>query len=263
MLSKGEQLPWVKRARERGGSVFEATPFIDADGTSALALDWLAPGGSWASLGKVARVQDIRLKSPQCEGSLRELAGARPGTRLDLSDAFGTQPIPVAREHRPGFVISTHIAAEAPRYRASLFMFARLLDERAGSGTVHLNAKKRVALSPSRSREAMAEFDVSGLASLRLEPRIDNLFGSCLQRSDTGVVGVRLSLDGRPVAPRFIVDRQYTDGLDLQVNGSHRLRIEVDQGNATPDCDYFALGFSSIVAAPADTSAPADVGALD
>jgi hypothetical protein len=263
MLSKGDQLPWLKRARERGGSIFEATPFIDADGSSALALDWLAPGGGWASLGKVSRVQDIRLKSPQCEASLRALADARPGTRLDLSDAFGTQSIPVTREHRPGFVTSSHIAPEAPPYRASLFMFARLREERAGAGTVHINARKRVALSPSRSSEAVAEFDVSGLTSLRLEPRIDNLFGSCLQRSETGIVGVRLSLDGHPVAPRFIVDRHYADGLDVQVNGSQRLRVEVDQGNGTPDCDYFAMGFSHIVAASADNAGPADLGALD
>ncbi|WP_424682098.1 sulfatase-like hydrolase/transferase [Frateuria sp. YIM B11624] len=263
LLSKGQQVPWLKRARERGGSIFEATPFIDADGTSALALNWLAPGGGWASLGKVARVQDIRLQSPQCEHKLRALASARPGTRLDFSDVFGTAAIPAARERRPGFVTSSHIAVGAPPVRASVFMFARLLDERAGTGTVHLNAKKRVALSPSRNREAMAEFDVSGLASLRLEPRIDNLFGRCLQRSDTGVVGVRVSLDGRPVEPRFIVDRQYAGGLDVQVNGGHRLRVEVDHGNATPDCDYFAMGFSSIVTATADATAPTDMEALD
>jgi phosphoglycerol transferase MdoB-like AlkP superfamily enzyme len=262
ILSKGAQLPWIQRAHGRGASVFEATPFIDDDGKEALALDWLAPGGGWASLGKVDRVQDIRLRSPQCERRLRTLAQADPGVRQDFSGAFGTAAIPAGRERRPGFVISSRIAAAAPPARASTFMFARLLREQPGSGSVHLNARRRIALAPAHDRLAMAEFDVSGLASLSLVPRIDNLLGKCLTRSDTGIVGVHLSLDDVPVMPRFVVDRDYGKVLDLPIHGGHRLRIEVDEGNATTDCDYFAIGFSDIVAAH-DEPAAAGAGAMD
>ncbi|MGN2252862.1 hypothetical protein ACFWZ4_05765 [Frateuria sp. GZRe12] len=263
ILSKGAQLPWIQRAHGNGASVFEATPFVDDDGKEALALDWLAPGGGWASLGKVDRVQDIRLRSPQCERLLRSLAKADPELRQDFSDAFGTVAIPAGRERRPGFVISSRIAPAAPPARASTFMFARLLRERSGSGSVHLNARRRITLAPSRDHVAMAEFDVTGLASMSLVPRIDNLLGRCLARNDTGVVGVHLLLDDVPVMPRFVVDRDYGKVLDLPIHGGRRLRIEVDKGNATTDCDYFALGFSDIVAAHDDEPTAAGVGAMD
>jgi hypothetical protein len=228
------------------GNVFQATPFLDARGSRRLALDWLAPDGAWASLGSVRRVQDIRLETPQCHSLLQTLEAATPGTRLDFSAVFGLPSIPANLEQRPGYVMSD-TPPRGPAADLAAFMYARLTSESPGYGSVHVNRMKRITLMPSRTRRATAEFDVAGLARLELVPRIDNLMGSCLRRTDTGIVGVQLSLDGKPLMPRFVVDRDFSQAITVDTRGYRKLKVEVDDGNATPDCDYFAAGFSDVV----------------
>lgn len=256
ILPRGEERQWIERALANKGSVFQATPFLDARGSQRLALDWLAPDGAWASLGSVARVQDIRLHTPQCRSLLQTLEAATPGTRLDFSEVLGLPSIPASLERRPGYVVS-----DAPPDGASAdlaaFMYSRLTSESPGYGSVHVDRMKRITLMPSRKRQAMAVFDVSRLASLELVPRIDNLMGSCLRRTDTGIVGVQLSLDGKPVMPRFIVDRNFSQAITVDTRGHHELEVEVDDGNDTPDCDYFATGFSNVVPEMQATAASA------
>jgi hypothetical protein len=247
MLPRGEEHGWIERALANQGSVFQVTPFLDAQGSRQLALDWLAPDGAWASLGSVRRVQDIRLATPQCRSLLQTLEAATPGTRLDFSAVFGLPSIPAHLEQRPGYVMS-ETPPRGPSADLAAFMYSRLTSESPGYGSVHVNRMKRITLMPSRTRQATAEFDVTGLARLELVPRIDNLMGSCLRRTDTGIVGVQLSLDGKPVMPRFLVDRDFSQAITVDTRGHHRLKVEVDKGNATPDCDYFATGFSGVVA---------------
>lgn len=62
----------------------------------------LAPGGAWASLGMVSRIQDFNLHSPQRHTLSRELHGAAAATRLDFSEEFGNAPLPPGTDHRPG-----------------------------------------------------------------------------------------------------------------------------------------------------------------
>ncbi len=47
--------------------------------------------------------------------------------------------------------------------------------------------------------------------------------------------------------------------MTLDVSGARRLRVEVDQGNGTTNCDWFSIGFPAL----ALKSGAADVGAGD
>lgn len=247
IFPRGEEHGWIERAQSSKGSVFQVTPFLDEQGGRRLALDWMAPDGAWASLGSVAKLRDIRLHTPQCRSLLQALEAATPGTRLDFSQVLGLPSIPADRERRPGYVVSDVPPSDDKAGNLSTFMFSRLMVEEPGYGSVHVNRMKRITIMPSRARQAVAEFDLAGLASVELQPRIDNLMGSCLRHTEAGVVGVQMSLDGKAVMPRFLVDRNFRQTIALDARGHRRLRIEVDEGNATPDCDYFALGFSGVV----------------
>ncbi|HET6546155.1 MAG TPA: sulfatase-like hydrolase/transferase [Rhodanobacteraceae bacterium] len=246
MLVAGNQDRWLGIAREQARNVFLAAPFRDDAGRRLLALDWLAPNGAWASLGAVADVQAIDLHSPRCRALLRRIDAAKSGERLDFSAAFATVLVPASQEPRPGLVRTANIPAGATPEVNAMFMFARIVARQTGLGTFRITRKRRIFMHPSADHAASAVFDLSGIANLTLAPRINPLLGSCITRHDTGVVGVRISLAGRPVLPRFMVDRDYAQTLPIATHGATRLRVDVDDGNGTADCDWFALGFPAI-----------------
>ncbi len=260
ILVAGNQDRWLEIARKQGRSVFLAAPFTDRAGRRMIALDWLAASGAWASLGAVADLHALDLHSFECDTLLRSLERAGPDTRLDFSAAFGTTPVPAARERHPAVVSTAKVPVDALPERNAMFMFARIAAQRIGFGPFRITRKNRIFMHPVNDHAAWADFDVSGIADITLAPGINPLLGSCLTRNDTGIVGVRLSLDGHALLPRFVVDRNYAKRVPVHVAGATRLRVEVDDGNGTVDCDWFSLGFPRI-AAVAPAAAPAAAGA--
>lgn len=246
LMKRGNQSRWVAKAIDSGRSVFKATPFWNDAGQRRLALDWLAPSGAWASLGVVTGGGSIQLASPQCDAMLDALAAAKPGERLDFSEAFGLPSIPAAREPRPGAVRMHALPAHASSLTRAVFMFNNISARKRAYGDIQLTHERRILLQPSPHQTAWIEFDVSHLASLALAPQINPLMGSCKTRSDTGIVGFSASLDGKPVIPRFILDRDYHKVVTLDTRGAETLRISVDKGNDTTACDWFAIGFPHI-----------------
>ncbi|MGA9421717.1 MAG: sulfatase-like hydrolase/transferase [Rhodanobacteraceae bacterium] len=267
MLVAGNQGHWLDIARAQGRDVFLAAPF--RDGTRRLlALDWLAPNGAWASLGAVADVQAIDLSSPQCRSLLQTLKRAKSGTRLDFSAAFATAPVAAERERQPGIVSTAVVPANATPENNAMFMFSRIDAEQSGLSPFRITHQSRIFMHPVADRTTWAEFDVSDIAEVTLAPQINPLLGSCATRADTGIVGVHLSLDGRSLSPRFVVDRNYAKTLPIKVDGAAHLRIDIDDGNGTEACDWFALGFprivgaSTVLAARSATSASHRVSAV-
>ncbi|MGA9342281.1 MAG: hypothetical protein WBV61_08100, partial [Rhodanobacteraceae bacterium] len=172
-----------------------------------MSLDWLSLDGAWASLGAVADVKAIDLHSPQCHALLQTLRSARPGTCLDFSSAFAAAAVRAGRERVPGMVRTMNAAENATPEANARFMFARIVPSQIGSSPFRITRKSRIFMHPLSHHMIRAEFDLSGIANLTLAPQINPLRGSCATRRDTGIVGVRLSIDGRPLGPRFIVDR--------------------------------------------------------
>ena len=236
----------MTQAREQGKDVLLAMPFWRADGRRMLALKWLAPSGAWASLGTVGRIQDLNLHSPQCHALSRELHRAAPASRLDFSENFGNEALPSATDHRPSEQPSAAMPAGQSADGNAMFMYQRIVARQGGDLTLGISPAGYVFMPPAHDRTNWVEFDVTGLRTLTLTPRINPLNAWCKARTDTGVVGVRVSLDGALVQPRFIVDRNHVRPVVLDIGKSRRLRVEVDEGNGTPYCDWFALGFPSV-----------------
>jgi hypothetical protein len=253
VMIAGNEDRWLDKARKEGRSVFLAAPFRDAGGAKHLALDWLAPGGAWASLGAVPDVQAIKLASPRCGTLLDRVARATPGARLDFGRAFATVPVPAADERRPGRVAVAAVPADGTPETNAMFMYARIEAGRSGLSPFRITEDRRIFMHPVSDRDTWAEFDVSGIAALDLAPRINPLRGGCSTREDTGVIGLWVSLDGKPVGTRIVVNRDYQGIVPVAVNGARRLRIDIDDGNGTEACDWFSLGFPVLagIAAPA------------
>jgi hypothetical protein len=71
---------------------------------------------------------------------------------------------------------------------------------------------------------------------------------------EAGVVGLTVMMDGKPVVPRFIVDRTYKDKLSIATQGGRTLRIEVDKGNDVTWCDWFSVGVDKLEGASVPTA---------
>ncbi|HET6632467.1 MAG TPA: sulfatase-like hydrolase/transferase [Rhodanobacteraceae bacterium] len=260
LMLRGSEGKWVARAGIQGRSVFKATPFWNDAGERRLALDWIAPGGAWASLGQVRSGGDIELRSRQCGAMLSALAKARPGQRLDFSKAFGLASVPAAREPAPGVVRMRALPAGSSSSINAAFMYDNIVQRQRAYGPIEINRGDRILMQPDNQKPVWADFDVSHVASLTLAPMINPLVGSCRTRDDTGIVGVTVSLDGTPVTPRFVVDRNPHQPLTIDTRGATRLRVSVDNGNGKMDCDWFSVAFPRLVTRP--RTVPADSGPI-
>ncbi len=246
LLLRGTEARWIAVAGSKGHNVFKATPFWNDNGQRRLALDWIAPNGAWASLGQVASSDSIDLRSPQCSRMLEQLAAAHPGQHLDFSKAFGLPGLDPQREPAPGVVRMRQLPAHASSEINAAFMFDNIVARQRAYHAIRLNRTERILMQPDDSKPAWADFDVSHIASLTLDPRINPLVGSCRTRSDTGIVGFSASLDGREVIPRFILNRDYDKPITLDTRAAATLRITVDKGNNTMACDWFSVAFPHI-----------------
>ncbi|MGA7298534.1 MAG: sulfatase-like hydrolase/transferase [Rhodanobacteraceae bacterium] len=257
LLLRGTEARWIARAGSKGRSVFKATPFWNDDGQRRLALDWIAPNGAWASLGQAVNGGGIDLQSPQCGHMLKRLAAAHPGQHLDFSKAFGLPGLQPAREPAPGVVRMQQLPAHASSEINAAFMFDNIVGRQRAYQAIRLNRTERILMQPDNGKPAWADFDVSHVASLTLDPQINPLVGSCLTRTDTGIVGFSVSLDGKQAIPRFILDRNYRKPVTLDTRNADTLRITVDKGNDTMACDWFSVAFPQI---DIDGASPPDTG---
>lgn len=105
----------------------------------------------------------------------------------------------------------------------------------------------RLFMHPSDSSSALVEIDVAGLSSLTLSPYILDFSGDkgCEQNPGGGIVEVVWSVDGAERG-RQLVDRNYTGLIPLQLDGASKLKVDVNNGNNAPWCDWAAVGFVSV-----------------
>jgi hypothetical protein len=115
-------------------------------------------------------------------------------------------------------------------------------------------------MHPAVDRSAWIDVDVRGVTALVLTPHINALDDKCKALNapgkEAGVVGLTVAVDGKPVLPRFLVDRTWQRKLPVAIAGGRTLRIEVDKGNQVDWCDWFSVGVDTLQQA----SSPVDVG---
>lgn len=116
-----------------------------------------------------------------------------------------------------------------------------------GYAKVEPKNKNRFFMHPDADKIASIEFDTSSLTGLSLSPRMEDFSSvqDCAGNPQAGVVRVRWSVDA--AAPKeLIVDRAYTGRVDIDLNNASRLKVEVDNGNGVPWCDWFSLGIVDV-----------------
>ena len=103
----------------------------------------------------------------------------------------------------------------------------------------------RYFMHPNMEKDAAIEFDVSGLSSVTLSPRIGALDRTCMNDPKAGEVEMSYALDDA-TPTRITVDRNYDQLLIVKVGESKRLTVAVNQGNGVVTCDWFGLGLSHV-----------------
>lgn len=124
-------------------------------------------------------------------------------------------------------------------------MKSRILRTEDAFSKVEPTTTFRYFMHPTIEKDALIEFDVSGLSSVTLSPRIGPLDKNCMKDPMAGEVEMSYALDD--AAPtRFMVDRNYNQLLIVRIGESKRLTVAVDQGNGVVTCDWFGLGLSHV-----------------
>lgn len=102
----------------------------------------------------------------------------------------------------------------------------------------------RFFMHPDQGKDAIIELDTKGLDSVTLSPYIFDFNGdaSCIANTEGGIVEVLWSLDGG-TPNKIMVDRNYVGLVPVQLTNSSRLKIEVNEGNGAPWCDWAGIGF--------------------
>lgn len=105
----------------------------------------------------------------------------------------------------------------------------------------------RFAMHPDAGKIASIEFDVKGLQSLTLSPYMADFSSvvDCNGNPQAGVVRMRWSLDGG-ANNDLTIDRTYAATINVDVSKASRLKIEADEGNGVPYCDWFGVGIVNV-----------------
>jgi hypothetical protein len=145
-----------------------------------------------------------------------------------------------------------------PRMANIRWLLSRKKAEHQGLLPFSTDRDAQLLMHPADDHSAWMEFDVAGIDKLLLTPRINPLSNECKAMNqpgkEAGVVGLTVMMDGKPVVPRFIVDRTYKDKLSIATQGGRTLRIEVDKGNDVTWCDWFSVGVDKLEGASVPTS---------
>ena len=153
---------------------------------------------------------------------------------------------------------TTDVQAEDPEASARLqagqaWLSANILASASPYQVVALQPDFRYLLHPGDDASATMQINVSGIASLILEPVIESFQGNpdCTGNPDAGVVDLAYSLDGgEPIV--VTVDRHFRERITVDTTGKRVLDLVVSKGNGVIWCDWFAVGVSDVTPGTVD-----------
>jgi hypothetical protein len=134
----------------------------------------------------------------------------------------------------------TSILASSPEQTDVLF--GNKVGEDLGDkfGKVELQ-KDGIFIHPGEGKPTTVRFDLGKqMKMIVIRPFIDQLSEPCKASPDAGVVDVEFMADGK-VLEKLRVDRLTAVQKTFDLSDVQILSVRVDQGNETPQCDWFKM----------------------
>lgn len=183
---------------------------------------------------KVAGVATLGIALAGCgssERSSRASSGQGPAKPLPKEATGATDALAAADDLAAGLTI----------------MHPRLKFSGGGLGEVIVLPENRFLMHPDLGKPTVAKFDVSGLSTITLSPRIKDLSAdeACVANAAAGVVGLAWSAGLNTGALQ--IDRHYDQLIEIKLEGAEQLELKVDDGNGVITCDWFTIGFLDVI----------------
>lgn len=227
---------------------------IDLRGVRRLTISATQPADAGECGQLHARVAQMKCYAADCRSS----GSASPPTARKPSRILSSDPIQGDIETLRQLTPESQrlISDELNNVR---WMMARKTASQVGYLPFSLDGNAQLFMHPAEDHPAWIDFDLEGIDALELTPQIKPLTPDCLALNkpgqEAGMVGLRVAIDGRPIMPRTLIDRNLHTSLAVETNGGKVMRIEVDKGNQVSWCDWFDIGFRTLEG-PAAPSGP-------
>lgn len=197
--------------------------------------------------GAYVRVAQMLCYSNGCD---RPGPSLPAGAAVTKSRILTDDPIDGDIAALPSLVPERHKAVVSKRANLRWLM-SREKARQTGYSPFEVSRNGQLMMPPAEDHSAWLDVDVADINGLVLSPRINPLNAECKAMNtpgkEAGVVGLQLSLDGKVIVPRKIIDRDDDDvSLPVDVSDGRTLRIEVDKGNDVSWCDWFSVGVTKL-----------------
>ena len=168
-------------------------------------------------------------------------AGKAPAADAPAADAPAAVVMAAKVDHVPLTDLQAGLQTMLPRISAK---------EQAYNEIVPVANNSRLFMHPLIDKDAMVEFDTTGLTAVTLSPYIEDLSNSadCHNNPEAGTVAFTYAIDsGAPV--KVAVDRNYKSLVTVDLTGASKLTVSVGKGNDSIACDWASIGFINIAGA--------------
>lgn len=220
---------------------------LDLQGVKHLKL-WSTGSGDGGICSQLfVRVAGMRCYSAKCMNPGQE--GAVAQTSAGESRLLAADPADSDIAALPS-VIPESVRLSGGEMSGLSWLMAHETGRQQGYSPLVLQSDDRLFMHPADDHAAWIDFNVDGVDELTFNPHINTLSPECAAKKEpgkeAGLVSLEFQLDGKPVMPPFIVDRNYADTVPIQTDGAHILRISVDKGNQVSWCDGFSIGVDKL-----------------
>lgn len=158
-----------------------------------------------------------------------------------------------------GGAMSSQVRMTSVRLANMHWLLGHEIARHEGFAPIRLQDDAQLFMHPAKDRDSWIKFDVSGLSSVDLTPRINRLSDECKALSKGGIAALTVSVDGKDVVKKLTIDRDYHKPLHIDLSEAQTMRIDVNKGNDVAWCDWVSvgannLGFKSVTSEPSAAS---------
>lgn len=163
--------------------------------------------------------------------------------------------------------MSSQAMAISSRMANLRWLLSHEIARHKGLAPIKVQSDAQLFMHPADDHDSWIKFDVSGLASIDLTPRINTLGEKCKSLGPKAAVAAfSVQVDGKSVINKMTLDRNYHEPVHIDLKAAHTLRVDVNKGNEVSWCDWVSvgadhLGFANSGGAPAAAGSAANTPA--